>query len=110
MPDSQVKSEVGVDRDNGKAKGYCSLCAYWSPHIFYPVIGFCRAHGTMTFEDYSCSLFKRVTYSDGSLYWCLTCRTRLSGDEARRHAAMGHRVYVSGYIDPDVREELYDAF
>jgi hypothetical protein len=40
----------------------------------------------------------------------VTCRTRLTREEAASHASRGHKVYFSGYIDPDVREEIYDAF
>ena len=44
------------------------------------------------------------------LYWCDTCKTRISREEAVDHLARGDAVYVGAYMDPDVREELYDSF
>ena len=88
----------------------CSLCRHWRPHVFYPYLGFCAIHSTLTFEDYSCPRFERLTYVEDRFYWCLTCRTRLTREEALDHSSRGHRVYLAGYIDPDVREEIYDAF
>jgi hypothetical protein len=73
-------------------------------------VGLCGLRGVLTFEDDYCSGYTPVSYEDGRFYWCLTCRMRVTGEEARMHAARGHKVYLSGYIDPDVREEIYDAF
>ncbi len=95
-----------MDRDSER----CSLCRNWRPHIFYPVLGYCTVKGRLTFDDDWCESFMRISYDEERFYWCLTCRMRLTSQEAREHASKGHKVYLSGYIDPDVREEIYDAF
>lgn len=87
----------------------CHLCTHWRPHVHFPFIGLCALWGRLTFEDDSCGEFRRLSL-EGELFWCATCKTRLSREEARRHAEMLHRVYLGAYIDPDVREEIYDAF
>ncbi len=93
-------------------RGACSTCRYWSPHVHYQYIGLCRLHNAMTFDDYSCPSYKPLRPgSNGQVfYWCATCKTRVTREEAIEHIARGDRVYTSAYVDPDVREEIYDAF
>ncbi|BAF34794.1 hypothetical protein APE_1473a [Aeropyrum pernix K1] len=91
-------------------RGSCSMCFHWSPHALYPYVGYCRLHRTVTFDDYWCEDFREMRVEKGGFYWCLTCRTRLSWEEAAEHFKRGHRVYRSAYLEPDIREEIYDAF
>ncbi len=95
---------------NGRREVACHSCAHWRPHIFYPILGLCSVRGVLTFEDDWCEHYKPLSYGEDRFYWCVTCRMRLTAVEAREHASRGHKVYLSGYIDPDVREEIYDAF
>ncbi len=89
----------------------CATCMHWRPHILYPYIGFCNIHSTLTFDDHHCDKYEPIKINGrAQLYWCQTCRTRLSPEEAKAHIARGDRVYIGGYIDPDVREEIYDSF
>lgn len=105
---SSARREGGREASNARV---CSSCRHWSPHALYPYVGFCRIHSAVTFDDYSCPSFERLSVDNGAgFYWCLDCRTRLPGDEAARHLRMGHRVYRSAYLEPDIREEIYDAF
>lgn len=93
------------------ARATCSRCMHWRPHVHYPYIGYCTLHGKMTFDDYSCPSYKPLRINGSPrLYWCQTCKTRLTPEEAREHIARGDRVYLGAYIDPDVREEIYDSF
>lgn len=97
---------------NTSNRGTCSTCKYWSPHVHYQYIGLCRLHGTMTFDDYSCPSYTPLRPKENGrvFYWCATCKTRVTAEEAVEHIARGDKVYISAYVDPDVREEIYDAF
>lgn len=64
----------------------------------------------MTFDDDVCDKHESLNPKSGSFYWCLDCRMRLEGEEAVEHLSRGHRVYRSAYLEPDIREEIYDAF
>ncbi len=95
--------------DRVQLKGKCGSCDMWRPHVMYGYIGYCKLHSKITFEDDSCSSYRPLQL-DSEYYWCLTCRMRLTREEAPLHISRGHRVYKSAYVDPDIREEIYDAF
>jgi len=42
-------------------------------------------------------------------YWCASCRVRLTREEASTHWVQGHRVVRGAYVDPDVRDEIYEG-
>jgi len=90
-------------------KGRCGACNWWRPHVIYSYIGLCTLHSRMTLEDDSCKDYTPLKL-DSEYYWCVTCRMRLTREEAVEHASRGHRIYRSAYVDPDIREEIYDAF
>ena len=77
--------------------------------MIYGYLGYCTLHSRLTFEDETCSQYAPIRF-DSEYYWCITCRMRLTREEALEHASRGHRVYKSAYVDPDIREEIYDAF
>lgn len=87
----------------------CSTCVNWLPHVAYPFIGYCTLWGTTVFEDYYCSSYSRVAVDTERFYWCSTCKIRLTFEEARQHWALGHRISRGAYVDPDVREEIYEG-
>ncbi|MCX8195860.1 MAG: hypothetical protein N3F67_02110 [Acidilobaceae archaeon] len=43
------------------------------------------------------------------LYWCSTCRIKLTREEAALHWSHGHRIFRSAYVEPDVKEEIYEG-
>jgi len=63
----------------------------------------------LTLEDDSCMMYRRIETDGYRFYWCASCKTRLYADEAGDHLARGHRVYIGAYVDPDVRDEIYEA-
>ncbi|MEB3779762.1 MAG: hypothetical protein GSR85_05985 [Desulfurococcales archaeon] len=87
----------------------CRECINWRPHVHYSYVGYCTIHNKLTFEDDSCSDYEPIRIDGRRFYWCVTCKTRLYMDEARIHMARGHRVYIGAYVDPDVRDEIYEA-
>jgi len=87
----------------------CSKCAYWLPHVHYPMVGYCTLLNTITFEDYYCEGYSKVDVEVDRFYWCSTCRVRLTREEARHHWSLGHRISRGAYVDPDVREEIYEG-
>ena len=97
--------------DSGREeKGECSECEYWRPHVFYSYIGFCEKHKRFTLDNDTCPFFKRIKIRDGEFYWCSTCRSRVTGEEARKLVVNGHKIHRGAYVDPDIREELYSVF
>jgi hypothetical protein len=42
-------------------------------------------------------------------YWCATCKVRLAREDALTHWTLGHRVVRGAYVDPDVRDEIYEG-
>lgn len=87
----------------------CYNCDSWLPHIHYPFIGYCTVWGQTTFEDYYCSRYSRITIANDRFYWCATCKVRITKEEALAHWSLGHRVVKGAYVDPDVREEIYEG-
>lgn len=88
----------------------CYTCRYWRPHALYPYVGLCTLHGRMTLDEDSCPRWEPVRIRGGTLYWCSTCRTRVTGEEAERLLRQGHRIHEGAYLEPDIREELYSVF
>lgn len=88
----------------------CSTCDYWRPHVHYGVVGLCTRWGKMTHQDDYCQEWKPVDLRSQEYYWCYTCKMRVTREEAESHASRGHRVYKSAYVDPDVKEEIYEGF
>ncbi len=88
----------------------CAYCKYWRPNVFYPYIGYCEKHNKMTFDTDSCDNFEPIKVKPGELYWCSTCKTRVTGEEAKVLVRFGHRIHRNAYVDPDIKEELYSVF
>jgi hypothetical protein len=88
----------------------CANCKYWRPHVVYEYIGFCDKLGKLTFDDDTCPYFEPLGVKDDEFYWCSTCKTRITGEEAREYLRKGHRIHRGAYVEPDIREELYSVF
>jgi len=88
----------------------CYTCDYWRPHAHYPFIGLCTLHNRFTLDNDACEDWKPLKINEGRFYWCSTCKTRITGEEAKVLLAKGNRVHRGAYIDPDIREELYSVF
>ncbi|MEB3847167.1 MAG: hypothetical protein GSR74_04245 [Desulfurococcales archaeon] len=88
----------------------CYNCEYWRPHVHYPYIGYCVLHQKFTMDTDTCDNWTPLKIREGDFYWCSTCKTRITGEEARKLLEKGHRVHRGAYVDPDVREELYSVF
>ncbi|MEM4845686.1 MAG: hypothetical protein QXE41_05280 [Acidilobaceae archaeon] len=92
---------------SGKAS--CASCWNWLPHVHYPFIGYCSIWLVTTFDDYYCLNYEPVSVSGDRFYWCSTCKLRLTRDDAIIHWNGNHRIFRAAYVDPDVREELYEG-
>ncbi|MCS7107398.1 MAG: hypothetical protein NZ902_04775 [Acidilobaceae archaeon] len=62
-----------------------------------------------TFDDYYCASYSVMELKAERLYWCSTCKTRLGREEAMLHWSYGHRIFRSAYVEPDVKEEIYEG-
>ena len=91
-------------------RGLCATCKYWRPHVVFDYIGFCEKHKKLTLEDDTCPFYEPLEIREGELYWCSTCKTRVSWEEAREYVRKGYRLHRSAYVEPDIREELYSVF
>lgn len=100
--------EIGVVKRLRGGLG-CFNCANWLPHVHYPFAGYCTVWGGITFEDYYCAKHVMMSVDVEWFYWCATCKVRLTREEALTHRALGHRVVRGAYVDPDVREEIYEG-
>ncbi|MDM7275302.1 MAG: hypothetical protein P3X22_004170 [Thermoprotei archaeon] len=87
----------------------CSSCWNWLPHVHFPFVGYCTLWGITTFEDYYCSSYKLTSVDRERFYWCATCKIRLNREEAVSHWIMKHRVFRGAYVEPDIREEIYEG-
>lgn len=99
--------------EKGRPRGLvavCMHCRYWRPSPHYTYAGYCTLHGRVTVEDDSCSMYSPISLDGSSFYWCSSCKTRVSFEEAWAHASQGHRLYLGAFVERDVREEIYDAF
>ncbi len=94
----------------GEGKGRCYTCRHWRPHAHWPFVGYCVLHGKMTLDEDGCEDWEPIEFRDNEFYWCSTCKTRVTGEEARVLVRRGHRVHVGAYLEPDIREELYSVF
>ncbi len=88
----------------------CGRCKYWRPHVFYSFIGYCDKHKKFTLDIDTCEFFEPLKIDEDKLYWCSTCKTRITGQEALRYLREGHRIHRGAYVDPDIKEELYSVF
>ncbi len=87
----------------------CFNCANWLSHVHYPFVGYCIIWAKVTFEDYYCSRYEGMSVDVDRFYWCATCKIRLTMDEAVIHWVSGHRIVRGAYVDPDVRDEIYEG-
>lgn len=88
----------------------CMNCRYWRPSPHYSYAGYCILLRKVTLEDDSCSMHSPLRLKRNQFYWCSSCKTRVSSEEAGAHASQGHKLYLGAYVEKDVREEIYDAF
>jgi hypothetical protein len=88
----------------------CAYCKYWRPHVVYDYIGYCDKHNKLTFEDDTCLYFEPLEIKDEEFYWCSSCKTRITGEEAKEYLKKGHRIHRGAYVEPDIRDELYSVF
>jgi hypothetical protein len=100
--------EIGVIKKSRDGLG-CFNCANWLPHAHYPFAGYCTVWGEVTFEDYYCSRHARMNVDADRFYWCATCKVRLTREDALTHWTLGHRIVRGAYVDPDVRDEIYEG-
>ena len=91
-------------------EGKCATCKYWRPHVVYDWIGFCDKNGTTTFDDDTCPHYEPLDIREDEFYWCSTCKTRITGVEARRYVRLGYRVHRGAFVEPDIKEEIYSVF
>ncbi len=106
---SDVESGIRIDRIS-RIEKKCAFCNYWRPNVFYSFIGYCERHNKYTLDIDTCSFFEPLKINENKLYWCSTCKTRITGYEALQHVKEGHRVHRGAYVDPDIKEELYSVF
>lgn len=92
-----------------RRESQCASCWNWLPHAHYPFLGYCLVWREVTFEDQRCPSYTPVSVEIDRFYWCATCKARLSREEAISHWSEGHRLYRSAFIEPDVREEIYEG-
>jgi hypothetical protein len=76
----------------------------------YDYLGYCDRHHKITLEDETCPFFEPLEIKDGEFYWCSTCKTRLTSEEAREYVKKGYRVHRGAYVEPDIKDELYSVF
>ncbi len=110
-PPSETRSVpgvIGIGEPSIERK--CATCKYWRPHPHYPYVGMCMFHRKITLEDDSCENWEPVEIREGEFYWCSTCKTRVTWEEARELVRKGHRIHLGAYLEPDIREEIYSVF
>ncbi len=78
--------------------------------MFYDYIGFCEKRNVFTFDDDSCPYYEPLEIKDNEFYWCSTCLTRITGEEARKYLRLGYRIHRRPYVEPDIKDELYSVF
>jgi len=95
--------------ESGGGDRRCRTCRWWRPHFHYPIVGYCTLWGKLTTDDDGCDRWEPIKIEEGKFYWCLSCRRRVSWEEAKMYLKEGEILYESAYMDPDVREEIVGA-
>jgi len=92
------------------ATGKCETCKYWRPHVVYDYLGYCEKHRKITMNDDTCPYYEPLEIREGEFYWCSTCKTRVSWEEAVEYLRRGYLLHRGAYVEPDIKEELYSVF